>query len=182
MNSTGQQTRRNSDSAPAGGLRPPDTRPGAPKGTGQAKMPPGRTWLWLVGILLANYLLMKFFLPSPDAPVTVPYTFFKKEVANRNVAAIHSQGETITGRFKAPVTYPPAGEKSAAPRGHFFVDHGLEAFLIENGVEISAKPIEEEGNPLLTLLFGFGPALLFIGFYIWMFRRAAQQGGGIGGA
>jgi cell division protease FtsH len=33
---------------------------------------------------------------------------------------------------------------------------------------------------LTTLLFGFGPALLFIGFYVWMFRRA-QQGGGLGG-
>ncbi len=207
MNSTGQQTRRNSDSAPAGRFRPADTRPGAPKGTGQAKVPPGRTWLWFLGILLANYLLMRFFLPSPDAPVTVPYTLFKEEVANGNVEAIHSQGETITGRFKAPVTYPPAGEKSAAPSGESktatergatpggapktvsnftttlpsFVDPGLEAFLIDNGVEISAKPIEEEGNPLLTLLFGFGPALLFIGFYIWMFRRMAQQGGGMGG-
>jgi len=221
MNSTGQQTRRNSDSAPAGRFRPADTRPGAPKGTGQAKVPPGRTWLWFLGILLANYLLMRFFLPSPDAPVTVPYTLFKEEVANGNVEAIHSQGETITGRFKAPVTYPPAGEKSAVPSGQpqtageksaapsgesktatergatpggapktvsnftttlpSFVDPGLEAFLIDNGVEISAKPIEEEGNPLLTLLFGFGPALLFIGFYIWMFRRMAQQGGGMGG-
>jgi cell division protease FtsH len=154
MNSTGQQTGRNSDTAPAGRFPPPDTKPGAPKGTGQAKMPPGRTWLWLLGILLANYLLMKFFLPSPDAPVTVPYTFFKKEVANRNVEAIHSQGEIITGRFKSPVTYPPAGEKSAAPGGQSknataggatpggtpktvsnftttlpsFVDHGLERF------------------------------------------------------
>ncbi len=150
-------------------------------------MPPGRTWLWFLGILLANYLLMRFFVPSPDAPVTVPYTFFKKEVVNGNVEAIHSQGETITGRFKAPVTYPPAdekiavpsgesktaGEKSAAPSGESknaaergatpggtpktvsnftttlpsFVDPGLEAFLIDHGVEISAKPIEEGGNP-----------------------------------
>src|SRR6267142_5016586 len=216
-----QQKQRGSSSMPTGRTQPPKSGPGAPKGTGQAKMPPGRTWLWLLGILLANYLLMNSLLPSPDAPVTVPYTFFKKEVANRNVEAIHSKGETITGRFKAPVTYPPvgekiampsgesqtAGEKSAAPSGQSknatergatpggtpktvsnftttvpsFVDPGLEAFLIENGVEISAKPIEEEGNPLLTLLFGFGPALLFIGFYVWMFRRAAQQGGGMGG-
>lgn len=28
--------------------------------------------------------------------------------------------------------------------------------------------------------FGFGPSLLFIGFYVWMFRRA-QQGSGMGG-
>jgi cell division protease FtsH len=149
----------------------------------------------------------------------VPYTLFKEQVGKGNVQAIYSQGETITGRFLAPVTYPPANEKNAAssdaqtadekspvgsggsqtanerplfPRvepkavSNFtttlpsFVDPGLEAFLIENGVEISAKPIQEGGSPLATLLFGFGPALLFIGFYIWMFRRAAQQGGGMG--
>ena len=215
-----QQKQPGSSSMPTGRTQPPKSGPGVPKGTLQAKMPPGRTWLWLLGILLANYLLMRYFLPSPDAPVTVPYTFFKKEVANRNVEAIHSQGETITGRFKAPVTYPPAdeksavpsgesktaGEKSAAPSGQsknvtarrnprrytkngeqlhdyraLFRRPGLEAFLIENGVEISAKPIDDGGNALTTLLFGFGPALLFIGFYVWMFRRAAQQGGGMGG-
>jgi cell division protease FtsH len=61
-----------------------------------------------------------------------------------------------------------------------FVDPGLEAFLIENGVEISAKPIQEGGSPWATLFFAFGPALLLIGLYVWIFRRAAQQGG-IGG-
>src|SRR4029453_8892122 len=110
-----QQIRRDSGSIPTGRTQPPKSGPGAPKGTLQAKIPPGRTWLWLLGILLTNYLLMKFLLPSPDAPVTVPYTFFKKEVANRNVAAFHSQGETITGRSTAPVTYRPAGEKTAPP-------------------------------------------------------------------
>jgi cell division protease FtsH len=169
--------------------------------------------------LFANYLLMRFFFPSPEEPLTVPYTLFKEEAGRGNVEAIYSQGESITGRFAQPVTYPAPSEKNAAPssksptsennsdkntaakaarqpagsRGEprtgtnftttlpTFVDPGLEAFLIENGVEISAKPIEEGGGLLSTLLFGFGPALLFIGFYVWMFRRAAQQGGGIGG-
>jgi len=53
-------------------------------------VPPGRTWLWFLGILLANYLLMRFFVPGPDAPVTVPYTLFKQEVGKGNVEAIHS--------------------------------------------------------------------------------------------
>ena len=193
MNSTRQQTRRNSDSAPAGRVQPADRRPGAAKGTGQAKMPPRRTWLWFVLVLLANYLLVRLLMPSPEAPVTVPYTLFKEEVRKGNVEAIYSRGETITGRFTAPVTYPPAGEQRAAPGGEpqtastftttlpAFVDPGLEAFLIDNGVEISAKPIQEGGSPWATLLFGFGPALLLIGFYVWMFRRAAQQGGGMGG-
>jgi cell division protease FtsH len=204
MTPTAQQTRRNSDSTPGGRFQPADNRPGAPKNRWQ--MPPASTWLWLFGVLLANYLVMRLLFPSPEAPVTVPYTLFKEQVARRNVQAIHTQGETLTGRFLAPVTYPPSDEKKPAANGETktaseraaglgggpksvtnfktvlpsFVDPGLEAFLIEHGVEIRAEPIEESGSPLATLLFGFGPALLFIGFYIWMFRRMARQGGGMG--
>src|SRR5205823_742909 len=57
---------------------------------------------------------------------------------------------------------------------------GLESFLISHSVEISAVPIHE-GSAWSTLLFGFGPALLLIAAYVWMFQRAAQQGGGLGG-
>jgi cell division protease FtsH len=167
-------------------------------------MPPGRTWLWFVLILLANFFLVRLLMPSPDAPLTVSYTFFREEVRKRNVEAIYSRGETLTGRFKAPVTYPLPVDNSTAPSGasekpsargalrrdaprtgtNFtttlpsFVDPGLETFLIEHGVEISAEPIEEGGSPWSTFLFGFGPALILIGFYVWLFRRAAQQGGG----
>ncbi len=206
MSLTGQQRGRARDSAPAGRGQPADTRPGAPKGPGPASMPPRKTWLWFVVVIVANFLLVRLLLPGPEGPITVPYTLFKEEVRKGNVQAIHSQGDTITGRFKAPVTYPPAGEKKAPPKSESptagepraapreqprtgtsfattlptFVDPGLEGFLIDHGVEISAKPIDDGGSPLGTLLFGFGPALLFIGFYVWMFRRA-QQGGGLGG-
>ena len=183
-------------------------RPPTPtgRGAGPATMPPRRTWLWFVVVLLLNFFLARFLWPGPEGPVTVPYTLFKQEVAKRNVQAIHSQGEIITGRFKAPVTYQPVDPKSAAPRSGTpttgeravpppapksvtaftttlpsFVDPGLEAFLIQHEVEISAKPIDDGGSPLTTLLFGFGPALLLIGFYVWMFRRA-QQGGGMMGS
>src|SRR5207248_3158084 len=61
-----------------------------------------------------------------------------------------------------------------------FVDPGLESFLIGRKVEISAIPIQS-GSPWATFLFGFGPAILIIVFYVWMYRRASQ-GGGLGGA
>ncbi len=122
----------------------------------------------------------------------MPYTFFKEEVRAGNVKSVFSQGDKVEGTFKEPVTYPPEGEESSEPgstpsrtSGTFtttlpsFVDPGLEEFLIDNGVEISAEPVQEGGNSWLTLLLGFAPALLLIGFYVWLYRRAAQQGGGI---
>jgi len=147
--------------------------------------------------LAVNFLLAKFLFPGAEGPVTVPYTLFKEEVAKGNVQAIYSRADVITGKFKAPVMYAPPSEKPATPGGSppstprpvtsfttalpSFVDRGLEAFLIDHKVEISAKPMEEAGGSWTTLLFGFGPTLLFIGFYIWLFRRTARQGGGLGG-
>ena len=162
---------------------------GAARTPGRQSVPPRRTWLWFVIILAVNFLIARTLLPSAEGPVTVPYTLFKEQVAKQNVEAVHSQGDTMTGRFKAPVTYKPAREPNAAAKSvsafattlPAFVDPGLEGFLIQHGVEISAKPIAEGGSVFTTLLFGFGPALLFIGFYVWMFRRAAQQGGGLMG-
>jgi cell division protease FtsH len=159
-------------------------------------------WLWFGIALLVNFFLARYFVPSADAPLTIPYTLFKEEVSKGNVKAIYSRGENLTGRFGTAVTYPPPGDASQAepPKGASqrglprkgpprtstdfittlpaFVGPDLESFLIDNRVEISAEPIQEGGSPLATLLFGFGPALLLIGFYVWLYRRAAQQGGG----
>src|SRR5688500_1522436 len=184
--------RRTHDVVPAG-------KPGASPSTAKSQIPPRKTWLWFLIVVALNFLLVRMLMPSQETAVTVPYTLFKEHVTKDNVEAIYSRGETLTGRFAAPVTYPPPTEKTAAPGSQAqprsgppktaktfkttipaFVDPGLEALLIEHKVEISAEPIEEGGNPWSTLLFGFGPALLFIGFYVWMFRRA-QQGGGMAG-
>jgi cell division protease FtsH len=203
MNRASQPARRG-DAGPGARL-PRFGAAGTPQGGSPTRIPPGRAWLWFAVALLLNFLLARYLLPGA-APVTVPYTFFKEEVAKGNVEAIYSRGETMTGRFRGAVTYPPPDQKSAAnakepqprepgvprraaPRtGMTFettvpswVGPGLEQFLIEHNVEISAEPIADGGGPLSTLLFGFGPALLLIAFYVWLFRRTAQQGGGLGG-
>jgi cell division protease FtsH len=162
-------------------------------------MPPRSYWGLFFLLLVGNYLLVRLFFPGADAAVTVPYTLFKEQVTRRNVVAIHSRGASITGRLKDAITYPRdsaaarelaerTGERPQRPRRvvNFdtelpaFADPGLEALLIANGVEISAKPIQQ-GNPWLSLLYSFAPALLIIGLYVWLFRRASKQGGGMGG-
>ena len=163
-------------------------------------IPPRRAWLTFLALLLVNYLLVRTLFPGEDTPVTVPYTAFKDEVARGNVQAIYSQGASIEGRFKSAVTWPAPGSAASAaaasapksllpppePRTATsftttlpaFVGPGLETFLIDHGVEIRAVPIQ--GSGIASLLYGFGPALLLIVFYIWLYRRA--QAGGMGGS
>ena len=192
--------------------RKPNKQPppaGAPGGKKTA-MPPRRNWFWFLLILLFNYWIMSIIFPGPNEPVKVPYTLFKQQVAENNVEAIYSRGETIKGRFLKPVTYPAAAKEtepaakdssatpapatkpaSPAPKPRqvqdftttlpSFLDRGLEAFLIGHGVEIKAEPIQPVRSPIASFLIGFGPAILIILFYVWMYRRASQMSGGMGG-
>jgi cell division protease FtsH len=135
-----------------------------------------------LAILFVNYLVVSYLFPGPGQPVTVPYTVFKEQAANGNVASIYSRGTSIEGRFKQAFTWPAENGRTSqefATELPAFVDAGLERFLIDHGVEISAQPIRQ-GSGWATLLFGFGPAILIIAFYVWLYRRA-QQGGGLGG-
>lgn len=194
---------------PGVGRPEPGPRPqgdeGGPQGAGSPRgpgFPRGRIWLWPIALLLLNFVLGRSLFPGPQAPVTIPYTLFKEEVAKRNVDAIFNRGEMVTGRFREPVTFPatdfqpqsgagPATpvtpRQRSAPVTSFattlpsFVAPELEAFLIDHGVEISAKPIQESRSPLTTILLSFGPGLVIIAFYIWLFRRSGQGGGGLMG-
>jgi len=195
--------RDNRDNRDARGdrARPSDHRTGggaAGGGPAPPRVPPRRVWWTFAIILVVNYLVMRALFGGGDTPVTVPYTTFKAQVSSGNVKAIYSQGASIEGRFGAPVVWPPPGASgaeakapgplAAAPKPQSattftttlpaFVDPGLERFLIDHQVEISAVPIHP-GSGWSSLLLGFGPALLLIAFYVWIFRRAQ---GGLGGS
>ena len=69
---------------------PPDEPRRASGSERQSTMPPRRTWLWFALILLANVFLVRLLFPGPEAPVQVPYTFFKEQVSSGNVEAIYT--------------------------------------------------------------------------------------------
>jgi cell division protease FtsH len=186
------RTETGAQRAPAARVPPAAGKPGQPDGSKPA-MPSSRLWLTFLLIIGVNYLLMKLFFTDPDAPITVPYTVFKEQVTKQNVEAVYSRGEAIEGSFVKAITWPQPGEKAeksgvtARSATTFtttlpaFIDPGLEALLIEKGVEIRAESLQSSGSLWRTFLVGFGPAILIIAFYVWMFRRAAKQGGGLGG-
>jgi cell division protease FtsH len=148
----------------------------------------------LLGLLLLNYLLGKYFFPGPEAAVKVPYSLFKDEVKKGNVQEIFATGLSISGRFEEVVIVPPpsgsdrdttaaSNTKKPVEAKNFttelpaFIDPGFETLLMEKGVVIRAQPLEEGGNPIWSFFILFGPAILIILFYVWMYRRAKQSGG-----
>jgi len=181
-------------------ISPSDTAatPG-PRGspTAAKEAPPGPRlrprpwWLIFLVLMLGNYVAAQLFFPEPSA-ITIPYTFFKQQVAAGNVGDVTSVGESIQGTFKKKTAYPTqAAEPSAAsapqPRASMqfrtqrpaFADQDLEKRLDEKGVVI--KAVDENASSWFKLVVGFGPTLLLIGAFVWLSRRAAAAAGAAGG-
>lgn len=151
-----------------------------------------RFWVTLLILLAINWLLVPLLFPEPQDRVTVPYTFFKQQVAAGNVSEITSRGEDIQGAFKQPVTDPNASATATptaqpqAPQTYSkfatikpaFDDPQLLPLLEQHGVVITASPLEQPRSTLLTLLLSFGPSLLLLGGFLWLSSRAARAAGG----
>jgi len=160
---------------------------------GKDIVPPGRILIFFLVLLVANYLISSLFLPDPEDPVPISYTTFRAQLTADNVEAVHARGGELEGRFKSPISWTPPETSAEGSRGEpvqvstfttllpSFADPGLETEMIEKGVDIRATPIETGSSLLATLLWSFGPALLIIGLWVWMIRRAAKQGGGMFG-
>ncbi|MFD2202658.1 ATP-dependent zinc metalloprotease FtsH [Shivajiella indica] len=156
------------------------------------KFPSSRILLIFLVILIGNYLLVNYFFPNKETDVKIPYSLFKEQVSSGNVKAIYTKGELISGKFENTITYThqDPNKKDNQTKSEevslfsttipSFADQGLETLLEENGVEIVADPLVDDGFSILTILSYFGPALLIILFYVWLFRKAQGQGG-IGG-
>jgi len=199
-----QSPRRRKDPSPhrpAGGPNAPLPRDQrgwnvtpAPDGRGMPQTsgpPPHRTrgFLYFVLALFAiNILLSLVFDTTSSQPrVTVPFSpFFISEVKGGQVKSITTTGDSVDGTFKKKVVYP--ANTNATPTTlfatqvpQFWNGTALEALLTDNHVEINAKSTTQSTSTLADILLSFGPTLLFIGLLVFLFRRAAKSGGGLGG-
>ena len=151
---------------------------------------------WLVGLLLLlalDWILVLAYQPSSQPRITVPYSYFTQQIQASNVASVTAQASTIQGTFRHAITYPAhsgttsSGQKSTpttlftTTRPTFADDHLLTA-LTNEGATVTAKPVSNGSSALLTILGGFLPTLLLIGFSIWIVQRywgQLGQGGGM---
>jgi cell division protease FtsH len=138
-------------------------------------------------ILVAALFLLNYWLASryvPEKPrLRIPYSpLFLQEVREKNVIRITSKGTAIQGDFRDAVRYPASGKgsKSAKRFGTevpaFANTDALSKLLQDNGVVINAQPLDTGTPWWQSLLFGFGPTLLFLFLLFALLRRANPTG------
>jgi cell division protease FtsH len=165
----------------------------APDGRGMPEQapagpPPHRTrgFLWFVLALIAlNWISVLAFQPAGgERRVTVPFSpYFIEQVKAGQVRSISSRGDSVEGKFRAKLRYPPSDVKAlpttlfATQVPSFWNGSQLSALLQEKGVEINAKSTTQSTPLLVELLLGFGPTLLIVGLFVLLARRAAAGGG-----
>jgi cell division protease FtsH len=134
--------------------------------------------------LLALNLYISSQALQPASRVAVPYyPTFINEVNKDNVSSISSTGNSVQGTFKTAVKYP-SNSKTARPTTLFstqipaFANNSqLSDLLQKHGVTINAHAISNGPSFWESLLYGFGPTILFVALLIWFMRRAAASGG-----
>jgi cell division protease FtsH len=135
-----------------------------------------RIVIWLV--LIAAMLGFNFWAASRATEVTrirVPYSpFFLRQVQEGNVASIRSRGTAIQGDFK--VATKPRGTSTSSI--HFATEipafantNQLSGLLQRNHVVVNAQSLDSGVVWWKSLLYGFGPTILFLLLLFWLFRR-----------
>ncbi|ABA88248.1 cell division ATP-dependent zinc protease FtsH [Syntrophotalea carbinolica DSM 2380] len=121
--------------------------------------------LWLV-ISLVMITLFNLMTNRKDEPKAISYTAFLDAVEEGTVQEVMLEGSNIEGKDQDGAAF-----KTFAPN-----DPRLVEVLRTKGVTIQAKPEEDRGF-WMTMLFYWGPIILFIGVWIF-FIRQMQSGSG----
>jgi cell division protease FtsH len=158
----------------------PDGRGGKQERQPMIPWSPRRFIVILIGLFVLNWALVQVFAPA-EKEIRVPYTpTFLNQLRDSNVKEISSTGETLQGEFKKDVSY--GGEKAKRFKTEiptFADEEQLSNLLEEQDVVVNAKPPGDR-SLLETILFSFGPTILLVALFIFLFRRAAAAGGGGG--
>jgi len=142
-----------------------------------------RILLVVTALLAANYILVAMFAPGEVKPVKIPYNpVFLEQIRDGNVERISTTGETVDGRFKKNFKYgdsePTKVFETEIPV--FANEEELSSLLEDQNVVIEAEPVNQSRGFLASLILGFGPVILLIALFVFLFRRSA--GGGPMGA
>jgi cell division protease FtsH len=137
----------------------------------------------VIAVAIVANLVVAGILGRSEATPEVPYSVFAAQARTDNIAAVTSTGDSIDGTFRTPIASSD-GDSTITEFTTLrpsFADDGTFTTLLDNGVEVTAVSTSGGTNWFLALLLNFGPALLLIGGYLWLMRRAGSAMSGMGG-
>ncbi len=161
-----------------------------PKPEKPAEPPKRRWWTILIQALIVYgiFFLILTIQDRMSGPLAISYTEFDKQVEAGNVSEVFARGHTIQGALREakPVPEPREGAKEAnyqrfSTERPVFAQDDLMQRLEKSKAVVRATPLVEERGMLANLLISFGPILLLVLFYVWMFRRQQAAVGGLFG-
>ena len=149
-------------------------------------IPRSRQFIAILLGLLALNLVVSFVTRGPADRERMPYQpFFVDQVEAGNMKEISSQQDSIEGELKREASYDPPGDAKPVKVTKFktevptFIDPAqLTTLLAREKVVINAKAPDTGRSLWSTLLLGFLPTILLVGFFIWLLRRQTGAGGG----
>jgi cell division protease FtsH len=191
-----------SPAQPSGAVSPPpDSRQDRPWRT--EGLPPGQTgpsapkpqWNWgkvLTRALLIYGAVFAFltFQDRMNGPQAISYTEFDKQVEAGNITEVFARGHTIQGELRTAKPIPEPEPKPKMASGTYkrfsterpvFAQDDLMARLDKSKATVRATPLVEERGLLTNLLISFGPLLLMVGVYVWVFKRQQASMGALFG-
>jgi cell division protease FtsH len=139
----------------------------------------------VLALLVINNVVGLALAPNQER-TKVTYTFFRHQVDAGNVSEVEARNDTIQGNLRATARYSPQSGSAREVKRFETVrpslgDDRLLTTLLDKGVSVNARPLDQ-GRPVWEmLLVGFGPTLLLVGLFVLMARRAASAAGGFGG-
>jgi len=128
----------------------------------------------IAALLILNWIVASAALKQNHEAPKLSYSEFRQQVRAGNVAEITAAGDVITGRFADDAGSGRAGDEFQTRRPAFGGDR-LVAMLERHSVEVNADA--EPKPPLwLTIVVGFGPAVLLGGLLVFLMRRGPSLG------
>ena len=129
--------------------------------------------LWVL-IVLMSVLAVQFMRGQEQPAVELAYSEFTDQLDRANVHEVTVVGGiTIRGEFRTPITRQDRNFMQFTATIPGQITESLEQELLDQGVVVHA---EADDTGWGTLLLGALPWLLFIAFWIWIFRTM-QSGG-----
>jgi cell division protease FtsH len=129
----------------------------------------GRNLALWVSIILVLLLLVNMFQPgsAQHTAQQLAYSDFVADVDSGHVRSVVMQNHNISGTLKDGTAF-----ESYAPDDPSLVSH-----LVSKGVEVSAKPLDQDGSPLLRYFLNALPILLLVAAWLFMMRQMQGAGG-----